>query len=214
MRRLADLQERAVTSMVDIDRIADAISKRVEKMDDAEMIADQVFAEFGPMIGRTTIDWDRVDREAKKRFRAVSPHAGLGTLSAAVDALERMDDEQGPLGERLSERAASKAADPEWMTKALKVADIYNDVMESLGLTSRPEGKDREAVDAAFMKALGKAGFRKGKVPIEVYYELEDSNYHTANEIMDRAGFFDARYGERQAEWEKEGEGIDPMWKR
>jgi len=113
----------------------------------------------------------------------------------------------------LQERAtARKSADPEWMKMALKIAGIYNDVTDQLGLDSKPTGDAATAVKVFFTYKVEKEF--GNQIPIEVYYEFEDANYHSANEFLDKMGLFDAPYGERQDQWKQEREGIKPMWDR
>ena len=116
----------------------------------------------------------------------------------------------------LQERAPTrKSADPAWMTVALTVAELYNDAMDALDLHSKPSGDEETAARVLFLKKVEKAiGSPRKQIPIEVYYELEDSNFHTANEFLEKADYFDAPYGERQDKWETERKGVKPMWDR
>lgn len=119
----------------------------------------------------------------------------------------------------LQERGAPArraTADPKWMQDALKAAGLYDDMMDAMGLRSKPaEGDEEAAARYLFLKKVKAAfGAPSKQIPVEVYYELEDSNYHTANEFLDTAGYYDASYGERQDKWRAEREGIKPMWGR
>jgi hypothetical protein len=111
--------------------------------------------------------------------------------------------------------AEKPSGDPEWMKMALKISDLYSDMMDELGLTSKPTGANEEKARELFLgKMAEEYGGPKKQIPIEVYYELEDSNYHTANELLDKAGYFDAAYGTREDEWKAAREGIKKMWER
>jgi len=115
----------------------------------------------------------------------------------------------------MAERAARKTADPEWMTTALKITDIDNETGDALDLQGKPEGDEAVAFRVLFLKKIEKAyGPPRKQIPIEVYYELEDANYHTANEMLDKAGYFDVPYGEREDQYKKDREGIKPLWDR
>jgi hypothetical protein len=108
--------------------------------------------------------------------------------------------------------AEKPSGDPEWMKLAVKVADLYDDMLDELGLTSKPTGANEEKARVLFMGQVEKlVGPPRKQIPIEVYYEFEDANYHTANEMLEKAGYFDAPYGERNDAWQAAREGIKPM---
>lgn len=142
-------------------------------------------------------------------------------IAEGLDALERTESDLEAGMRRLSslqERAATTrrpTADPKWMQDALKISDLHIATWDALGLRGKPSGDEEVASRVLFLKKMEQAfGPPRKQVPIEVYYELEDANYHTANEILDKAGYFDATYGERQDAWERERQGIKPMWDR
>ena len=155
---------------------------------------------------------------------SASEEAQEAVVNQDIPAIRRVAKEiQGIAGKLLKDvggAAASGAAekprgDPEWMKMALKISDLYSDMMDELGLTSKPTGANEEKARELFLgKMAEEYGGPKKQIPIEVYYELEDSNYHTANELLDKAGYFDAAYGTREDEWKAAREGIKKMWER
>lgn len=153
---------------------------------------------------------------------SASEEAQEAVVNQDIPAIRRVAKEiQGIAGKLLKDvggaggAAEKPSGDPEWMKMALKISDLYSDMMDELGLTSKPQGADAEKAHALFLKKItDEYGAPKKQIPIEVYYELEDSNFHTANEILQDAGYYDAPYGEREDKWKSEREGIKRMWDR
>jgi hypothetical protein len=241
MRRLADLQERspddpsqqeravsdamgdAHASLSDLAELLQAGADRARRAADeaGDLPADEDGSdlllkdveEVGALVTEAQAAFEALREKAKEVARLArhpEPPEESSTRRGRVLGMRRLGD--------LMERSASAkrpTADPKWMKDALKVADLHAETWDALGLQGTPSGDEEVAARVLFLKKMEKAfGAPHGQIPVEVYYELEDANYHTANEILDKVRYFDAPYGERQDSWERERQGIKPMWER
>lgn len=202
MRRLAHLQERAAASRTGASRAYDLGRDTADAHSD-----DWTSGSFSQGDLRRTaeeqsdeeIQHGNITRAEKKQF-----------IAGYIDGVNTAHGEKTGA---VTERATRKTADPKWMTMAVRIADIYNEVTDEIGLEGAPPKGDAATAVSVFFtykveKELGNS------IPIEVYYELEDANYHTANEFLDKMGLFDAPYGTRQDDWTRDRQGLKPMWDR
>lgn len=204
MRRLAHLQERAAASRTGASRAYDLGRDTADAHSD-----DWTSGSFSQGDLRRTaeeqsdeeIQHGNITRAEKKQF-----------IAGYIDGVNTAHGEKTGA---VTERATRKTADPEWMTMALKISDFYNDVLDKLDLQSKPTGDDEIAARVLFLRKVEKEyGPPRKQIPVEVYYEFEDANYHTANSFLQDAGYFDAPYGERRDQYDTERAGIKPMWDR
>lgn len=207
MRRLANLQERvAAASRTGASRAYDLGRDTADAHSD-----DWTSSSFSQGDLRRTaeeqsdeeIQHGNITRAEKKQF-----------IAGYIDGVNTA---RGEKTGAVTERATRKGADPKWMTMAIRIAGISNEVMDFLGIEQYPAkgSTAMEAIRTGFLtKVENEYGPPRKQIPIEVYYEFEDANYHTPNEWLQDAGYFDAPYGERRDQYEKEREGIKPMWNR
>lgn len=208
MRRLAHLQERAAASRTGASRAYDLGRDTADAHSD-----DWTSGSFSQGDLRRTaeeqsdeeIQHGNITRAEKKQF-----------IAGYIDGVNTAHGEKTGA---VTERATRKTADPKWMQDALKAADIDGKVWEFFGWASgsslRGEKGGQEAYTAAMQVLLSREfGEPKGQVSWATYFELEDSNFHSANEALKDLGFIggDAKAGDEQ--WKSEREGIKPMWDR
>lgn len=204
MRRLPNLTERAATRTgthpaYDLGRdLADAHSGDWTdsfSQDDLRRTAEEQADE--------EVQNGNIAQADKKKF-----------VAGYIDGVNTASGEKGGVEERAA-TAKRPTADPKWMTMALQIRDLDLETWDALGLQSKPRGDEEIAHRVLFLKKMEKAfGPPRKQIPIEVYYELEDANFHSAIAVLENAGYFDATYGARKDEYEREGAGIKPLWDR